>query len=115
MTVVDETDGHTSALGGVTGEAIRIGRGSGPNVLFGTVGEQLLITSARIGFPLTGCVHVPTDRIALAYIHENPAESRWCGEPVTDGTVLVYPPGSEHVGVDQPRMRFTMAVTRLAG
>ena len=111
VNVVDEADSYTSAVRGVTVETARVGRGIGPNHVVGVPGEHLTVTSARFGFPMTAGAYVPDDRMLAAYVHENPAESRWCGVPLREGSVVVYPPGAEHVAVNQPGLHFTFAIT----
>ena len=111
VNVVDEADSYTSAVRGVTVETARVGRGIGPNHVVGVPGEHLTVTSARFGFPMTAGAHVPDDRILAAYVHENPAGSRWCGVPLPEGSVVVYPPGAEHVAINNPGLHFTFAIT----
>jgi AraC family ethanolamine operon transcriptional activator len=110
VTVADETDVYTTSLHAFGGDSARTGRGNGPNIVTGKSGEQLLVTQSTVGFPLTARFQVPADRLVVAYVHENPAESRWCGVPLQSGPLFVYPPGAEHVGIGQPGTRFTMAV-----
>ena len=103
--VIDETEEYTSTVAGVTVEAVRVGRGLGPNIVLGVPGEQLTFTMSKVGFPMHACARIPEDRIVAAFIHENPASSRWCGIELKPGSALVYLPGTEHVAVNRPVRR----------
>lgn len=111
LTVIDETDGYTSALAGVTAEAVRIGQGIGPNVVLAVPGEPVTVTSIRYGFPMTAGAHIPDDRLLAAYIHDDPTESRWCGVPLRAGSVVLYPPGTDHFAIARAGLRLTYVVT----
>ena len=108
--IIDEAEEYTSTVAGVTVEAVRVGRGLGPNVVLGVPGEQLTFTMSKVGFPMHACAHIPGDRIVAAFIHENPAGSRWCGIELKPGSALVYLPGTEHVAVNRPGLRFGFVI-----
>ena len=110
LSVVDETDGYTSALAGITAEAVRIGQGVGPNEVLTIPIESGAVADVSYGFPLTACADIPSDRVFVAYIRENPGGSRWCGTQAREGSVVMYPPGTEHVAIAHDGLRLTYAV-----
>jgi len=108
---VDESDSYTGALAGVTAEAVRIGRGLGPNVVVAARGEPVTVTSVRYGFPVNAWAQIPNDRMLVAYVHDSREGSQWCGVPLRAGSVIVYPPGTNHFAVAEAGLRLTYAVT----
>lgn len=110
LNVVDETDGYTSALAGITAEAVRIGLGVGPNEVLAIPIESGAVADLSYGFPLTAHADIPSDRVLVAYIRENPGGSRWCGTQASEGSVVMYPPGTEHVAIAHDGLRLTYAV-----
>ena len=89
LRLVDESDDYTSAVAGVTVEGARVGEGVGPNVVLGVPGDSVTVTSSHLGFPMTAGAHIPPDRIAAAFVHENTGGSRWCGVQLQPGSVIV--------------------------
>ena len=111
LRLVDESDDYTSAVAGVTVEGARVGEGVGPNVVLGVPGDSVTVTSSHLGFPMTAGAHIPPDRIAAAFVHENTGGSRWCGVQLQPGSVIVYPPETAHLAVNHPGLHFTFAIT----
>jgi AraC-like DNA-binding protein len=108
--VIDEADDYTATVAGVTLESVRVGRGLGPNVVLGIVGEPLTVTTSRIGFPMHSFARIPENQVAAAFVLENPRGSRWCGVELQPGSAIVYPPGTEHYATNQPELRFGFVI-----
>ena len=107
LTVIEETDGYAGQNTAVGADAVRIGRGVGPSVVVTAPGDPVAMTSIRYGFPMTVGAYIPDNRLLAAYVHEHPGESRWCGVPLQKGSVVVYPPGTEHFAIAHPGLRLS--------
>jgi AraC-like DNA-binding protein len=109
--VIDETDDYTNAVAGPTVEAVRIGKGVGPNVVLALPGDRLTVTSSSIGMPMVSRSRIADGRIVATFVHRTHGESRWCGVDLEPGTVMVYGSGAEHMAVNRPGLRFTFVIT----
>jgi AraC-like DNA-binding protein len=108
---VEEADSYTNSVAGVTVDAIRVGNGKGPTRVTGVPGERLTISSSAIGFPMLTHAQIPAETVVATFMDDAGGGSRWCGVPLRSGSVMVYGPGVEHVGVNLPGMSFTFVVT----
>lgn len=111
--VIEETDAYTSSVQGVTVDAVRMGRGVGPNRVLGVPGRRLAVTSSSVGFPMSTHSHISDGWAVATFCRRNPAGSRWCGKRLRRGGVMVYGPEAEHVATNQPGLEFTFVTTEL--
>lgn len=113
LQVVEETDSYTRSIAGATVEAIRVGRGIGPNRVMAATDWQLSVTRSMIGFPICTYSSVGADQVIATYVHRAPPGSRWCGIPLRDDSVIIYGPEVEHVAFNAQGLLFTFAATAL--
>ena len=111
--LIEETDGYTNSVAGATVEAVRTGKGVGPNFVLGAPGERCTITSSKVGFPMMNLSRIAEGMTAVAFMHETGEDSRWCGVGLRPGMVMVYGPGVEHCAVNRPGLHFTFVITNL--
>jgi AraC-like DNA-binding protein len=111
--VVFESEAYTQAVSGARVETVRLGTGVGPSEIRTAVEQRFIATSGTTGIPLAHHSTLPDDALTVAHIAKAPPGSRWCGIDLEPGTVIVYAPSADHVGVDQPGLEFTFVVTSL--
>lgn len=111
--VIEEADAYTSAVAGVTVEAVRLGQGVSPNVVTGVPGERLTVTSSQYGFPMATHAQIAESHVLMAFLYEVSEGSRWCGTEPRRGSTVVYGPELEHLAVNQPGMRFAFAIAEV--
>jgi AraC-like DNA-binding protein len=110
--VIENTDAYTAAVKGATVEAVRFGESSAPNVVMGVPGERVTVTSSRVGFPILTRSQIDEGHVVAAHIETVGEPSRWCGNPLHPGQVILYGPGVEHMAVNRPGLRFTFGITK---
>jgi len=111
--VSSETEEHAAVFAEIGYEAVRTGRGIGPNTTRVLASDDVTFVSARIGFPLVARATLGEDRVSIAIISAAPPGNRWCEIDVEPGTVLLYGPGAEHTATTQPGLEYTFASFRL--
>lgn len=111
--VINDTDAYTAAVQGATVEAVRVGEGSGPNVVVGLPGERVTVTSSRVGFPICTHSHVDEAHVVATYFQTVDEPSQWCGTPLHPGMVILYGPGVEHMAINRPGLSFAFAITTM--
>lgn len=110
ISIVDEVDSYARSLAGVEIEAVRTGRGHGPNMAMTTQGDGFVSVVAAVQFPVIGRTTIAGDSIALAHITSAPKKSRWCEVDLEPGMILLYGPDSEHIGVSPEGTAFEYAI-----
>ena len=110
LSEVDEVDGHSKSVAGVRLEAVRTGRGVGPNRVLTVEDERFTMTSCDIGFPIMARTTIGDDRILLAHVAEARPGSRWCEIDLFPGAVVAYGPGAEHTAVNHSGLRFSFTI-----
>lgn len=91
------------------GRGVRMGAGSGPNVILPAPGPRLSVLSSRIGFPMGTAARVVDGHVGVMFAFESKGDSRWAGFPVRAGSLLVYGPDASHLGVNRPGLSFAIA------
>ena len=107
--IVDDVDGYTRSVAGVTVEAIRSGLGAGSNRVLTVEDEGLTFTASNIGFPLRTRTTIGDDQLVVGCVSAAPPGSRWCEFDLHADTVVAYGPGAEHTGISLPGLRFEFA------
>ena len=108
---VGGVDGYSASVAGVDIEAVRTGKGVGPNRVLAVREDRFTLTSCDIGFPMMSRTVVDRDRVLIAYVAEARPGSRWCEIDLFPGAVLAYGAGAEHTAVNCTGLRFSFAAT----
>jgi AraC-like DNA-binding protein len=111
--VSSETDEHAAVFADIGYEAVRTGRGNGPNTTGVLASDDATFVSSLIGFPLVARATLGEDRVSVAIISAAPPGNRWCEIDVEPGTVLLYGPGAEHTATTRPGLEYTFGSFRL--
>ena len=109
---VHEVDGYSRSVAGVDIEAVRTGRGVGPNRVLAVHDDRFTLTSCDIGIPMMSRTTLDDDRILLAHVADATPGSRWCEIGLFPGAVVVYGVRTEHTAINCPGLRFSFATAR---
>jgi len=107
---VNDVDRYVGAVAGLRIEAVRAGVGWGPNGIKSVTDGRVSANAAAIAFPTLVRTSVADDNLVLVRIESAPPGTHWCGRDVNSGEIFAYGPGTEHVGVNVPGLRFKFVV-----
>jgi AraC family ethanolamine operon transcriptional activator len=108
---VRDVDAYRGAVAGVDIEAIRTGRGSGPNTVASVSGDGVTVTACDISFPILSRTTTGDDLVIISVIRSTPPGSRWCEIDLRPGQVLAYGPAVEHSATNREGLAFSFAAT----
>jgi AraC-like DNA-binding protein len=113
LVVADEVGAYAAALPGVRLDVVRTGVGFGPDVVRSLVTDDATIASAVIGFPTLDRADLADDLLVAALVTAAPPGSRWSEMDLEPGTVFLYGPGAEHIGISPAGTGFSLAFIEL--
>ncbi len=103
-------ESYSHAIPGVNLNAIRTGRGFGPNTIRSELLGDATIGTASTGFPVRGHMTMSDDSIVAALVSAAPPGTRWCGYDVEPGTTLLYAPRAAHTAVSPAGVEYAFAI-----
>jgi AraC-like DNA-binding protein len=89
--------------------AVRLGRGSGPNVHRLITFDGIQLQSGLIGFPVAGQKSIPDDQLAIALNVCGPPGSRWSEHDFSVGSTLLFGPSAEAAWVNPEGLSVQLA------
>lgn len=109
VSIVEEVDDYERSVRGIQIEAVRTGRGLGPNIVRTTHGDDFVATSVQTQFPMVGRTTISDELVIPVAITSAPPGSNWCGIDLEPGNVLIYGPGAEHTAINPAGIGFSFA------